>query len=208
MTSQECNRNCGAVAHMTGGFHRTDCAAYVEPPAAADPNRPRLDPACWRPDMVCEAAKVDEVICADDSCDYETGVRKRPVSEAEREDPVASVARVGLEPFRLHGNSLPQWQANDKSSPMPGELPRWSRPTIWKGQHPCGFATPPGIGARVEVKINDFGTGSVIGYFTEYGYLGVKVQLDKIPDWFARQSPGRNFVFVFGAEILPEKKGS
>jgi hypothetical protein len=24
----KCNRDCGAVMHMTGGAHRTDCAAY------------------------------------------------------------------------------------------------------------------------------------------------------------------------------------
>lgn len=24
-----CDRECGAVMHMTGGRHRTDCAAYV-----------------------------------------------------------------------------------------------------------------------------------------------------------------------------------
>ena len=29
----KCDKECGAVMHMTGGLHRTDCAAYVESPA-------------------------------------------------------------------------------------------------------------------------------------------------------------------------------
>lgn len=26
--SEACDRECGAILHMTDGFHRTDCAAY------------------------------------------------------------------------------------------------------------------------------------------------------------------------------------
>lgn len=36
----------------------------------------RLPEVC--PSTVCNAAKYDGVICADDSCDYETGVRIVP----------------------------------------------------------------------------------------------------------------------------------
>jgi hypothetical protein len=33
---------------------------------------------------ICEAAQVDGVICADDECDYETGMRTRPVPRKPR----------------------------------------------------------------------------------------------------------------------------
>jgi hypothetical protein len=28
-TTVKCDKTCGAVMHMTGGYHRTDCAAYA-----------------------------------------------------------------------------------------------------------------------------------------------------------------------------------
>ena len=28
---KKCDKGCGAVMHMTGGYHRTDCAAYSRP---------------------------------------------------------------------------------------------------------------------------------------------------------------------------------
>lgn len=68
-----------------------------------------------------------------------------------------------------------------------------------------GAGAVPAIGARVNVKINGMGPGTVIGYFVEpepdNGWLGVKVTLDKRPDWHVRQNPDRPFTLVFGAEI-------
>ena len=93
--------------------------------------------------------------------------------------------------------TLPAWQPHDSSDnlkyPHPGQLARWSgRDTV---------ATPPAIGARVDVPINGFGPGEVLAYFIEHGFLGVKVRPDKRPAWHVEQNPGRDFCLVYGNEI-------
>jgi hypothetical protein len=59
----------------------------------------------------------------------------------------------------------------------------------------------PKIGDRVDIPMNDFGIGTVAGYFIEGNFLGVKVTLDNRPEWHRRQNPDRDFALVFGAEI-------
>ena len=71
-----------------------------------------------------------------------------------------------------------------------------------------GAGAVPAIGDRIDVKINGMGAGTVIGYFVEpepdNGWLGVKVTLDKRPDWHIKQcGPDRPWTLVFGAEIAP-----
>jgi hypothetical protein len=60
----------------------------------------------------------------------------------------------------------------------------------------------PGIGDKVNVTMNGLGEGTVRGYFTSTGWLGVAVSLDNPPDWYTWQNEGKNpLAFVFGAEV-------
>ena len=72
----------------------------------------------------------------------------------------------------------------------------------WSGAHK-GFPVPPAIGSRV----NLLGTGTVIQYFAEAGWIGLVVAPDEgqRPDWHLRQLRGKPFIgyHVFGAEIAP-----
>jgi hypothetical protein len=66
---------------------------------------------------------------------------------------------------------------------------------------------PPAVGDRVDVRMNGFGPGTVTGYFTEFGYLGVYVKVDRLPDWYVKQNKGKekdaNYgtPMVFGVEV-------
>lgn len=64
----------------------------------------------------------------------------------------------------------------------------------------------PAIGDRVFVNMNGLGFGRVVSYFTEHGWLGVTVRLEKDPDWHVKQCRGSKWAgcaLVFGAEIKP-----
>ena len=63
----------------------------------------------------------------------------------------------------------------------------------------------PKIGARVKIRMSHLGPGTVVGYFVEHGWLGVKVRLDVPPDWHKEQHPGDPHALVFGAEL--EQRG-
>lgn len=56
----------------------------------------------------------------------------------------------------------------------------------------------PAVGAPVEVTYNGLGRGIVSGYFTEGGYLGLRVTLDK-PSQFSRSRDAH----AFGTEFAP-----
>jgi len=64
-----------------------------------------------------------------------------------------------------------------------------------------GKSGVPAIGSIVKVLLNGLGTGKVVSYFEEDGYLGVKVKLDNPPSWMKRQNPDNIPASVFGAEI-------
>lgn len=70
---------------------------------------------------------------------------------------------------------------------------------LWSGE-----GDVPGLGQRVTVAMNRLGAGTVVGYLVEYGWLGVKVELDAPPDWHRRQNPGEPWALVFGAELATE----
>jgi hypothetical protein len=95
--------------------------------------------------------------------------------------------------------TLPAWKPHDATPVTPGELPRWSG----RGE----LATPPPVGARVNVRINGFGWGEVLAYFTEHGFLGLKVRPDQRPSWHLKQAPGRAYCLVFGSECEPLPAG-
>jgi len=60
----------------------------------------------------------------------------------------------------------------------------------------------PNTGDRVEITVNRFGAGIVVSYFCEHGYRGIRVKLDKQPDWHRKQGQPP-YALVFGAEIQP-----
>lgn len=80
----------------------------------------------------------------------------------------------------------------------------------WSGLIPI-----PAIGERVEVRMNGFGPGIVVGQFVEAGYAGVKVLLDTIPtkkasggyDWPAHMARNKSIevVHAFGIEVAAPK---
>lgn len=62
---------------------------------------------------------------------------------------------------------------------------------------------PPPIGAKVRATINRLGTGEVVGYFVEDGYLGLLVTLDDPPDWHVKQNGRGRKAHLFGPEFEP-----
>lgn len=90
-------------------------------------------------------------------------------------------------------NPLPVWQRaiwdGDKVL-NGGPAPRWS-----------SDIDPPPIGTRIMVNFNQFGTGTVVGYFTESGWLGVVVDIDKQPAWHLKQNGPDTRILCFGPEI-------
>lgn len=57
----------------------------------------------------------------------------------------------------------------------------------------------PELGQRVLVTMNKFGEGTIVSFFHEHGYLGVRVKLDHQPDWHRDQGQPP-YVLVFGPE--------
>ncbi len=46
----------------------------------------------------------------------------------------------------------------------------------------------PGIGTKINVKMNSLGPATVKGYFTEYGWLGLLVEFHNPPAWWIKQN--------------------
>ena len=100
-------------------------------------------------------------------------------------------------------------------------LPKWTRAVWdWEGDERkvvndsdpykwSGDNDPPAIGKRVKIYMNNFGTGTVVGYFAEYGWLGVLVKLSKPPAWWKQQTrdrgadPAKTNGHFFGLDLEP-----
>ena len=75
----------------------------------------------------------------------------------------------------------------------------------WSGKS----LTLPKVGDRIKVTMNGIGHGTVLGYFIEYGWLGLHVKPEVQPDWLVKQERERkrkatfypNQVLVFGTEV-------
>jgi hypothetical protein len=65
----------------------------------------------------------------------------------------------------------------------------------WSGRFPI-----PQIGDEVTVNMNGLGPGTVIGYFIEYGYLGLYVKLFERPEWHIRQTTN-DYCMPFGIDL-------
>lgn len=64
----------------------------------------------------------------------------------------------------------------------------------WTGQF------TPQLGQRVKINFNGFGEGTICSFFWEHDYAGVRVRLDKQPDWHKKQGQPP-YALVFGAEV-------
>lgn len=76
---------------------------------------------------------------------------------------------------------------------------------VWIDQDPkilrwSGKARPPAIGEKVQIDVNNLGTGTVVRYFAQEGWLGVLVQLDHISAE-RHERWGGGPTHVFGAEL-------
>lgn len=92
-------------------------------------------------------------------------------------------------------------------------LPAWTR-AVWKDGKVVnatdpfkwsGSGDPPAIGATVKIYMNKLGTGTVTGYFVEYGWFGVLVALDEPPDWWVKQNGATKKAHLFGLDLEPRK---
>jgi hypothetical protein len=77
-----------------------------------------------------------------------------------------------------------------------GDVALWSSP-----------GPPPPRGTRIRVTMNGLGAGTVMGYFTESGWLGIHVALDAPPAWWVKQNTHRTgrerWACIFGVEFAP-----
>jgi hypothetical protein len=91
------------------------------------------------------------------------------------------------------GQAAPAWAAVARVNELPG-------PLQWSGK---GVPVPP-VGARVHVRLNGIGAGTVTGYYHAEGWLGVVVEADRMPDWYRQANPAANNVAkVFGIDLIP-----
>lgn len=101
------------------------------------------------------------------------------------------------------------------------KLPKWTR-AVWEGPDDdrklvndsdpykwSGDNDPPKIGAKVKIYMNNFGAGTVVGYFAEHGWLGVLVKLSNPPSWWRQQTrdrgkdPTKTNGHFFGLDLEP-----
>jgi hypothetical protein len=79
-------------------------------------------------------------------------------------------------------------------------------PPIYQGQvlQYSGVRIPQ-LGERVAILINELGAGAVVGYYQEYGWLGLIIRLDQAPEWHRFVNKGLRWeghALVFGLEIV------
>lgn len=103
--------------------------------------------------------------------------------------------------YQTH-ETLPKWVQAEWSSDGSATPLNWSpERVLWAGQENRGTLTPPAIGTKIIVTMNSIGPGTVRGYFTEDGYLGLLVELHKPPKWWIEQNPSRPLGHIFGPEF-------
>jgi hypothetical protein len=71
---------------------------------------------------------------------------------------------------------------------------------IWGGKN---GVLPPPVGEKITVTMNGLGNGDVVGYFSQDGYLGLRVQFDSPPEWYVKQNKGNPVGHIFGPEFKP-----
>jgi hypothetical protein len=84
------------------------------------------------------------------------------------------------------------WEVRDEH-----QYDEYEKPTEGKWS---GKAELPDLGTKIKINFNGLGEGVVHSYFVEHGFIGVRVKLDKQPDWHKNQEQPP-YALVFGAEI-------
>jgi hypothetical protein len=116
---------------------------------------------------------------------------------ATTEDVMHPVLAPELRGNAYHLAECPPWRLWRE-----GERPL--RELTWSTRADGGFPCPPRIGDKVGITFNGFGTGTVVAYFREAGFLGVEVKCDQRPEWHIKQNGDTHaHPMVFGAEIEP-----
>lgn len=64
-----------------------------------------------------------------------------------------------------------------------------------------GRGEVPPIGARIRIRINNIGPGTVVGYATHHGWLGVRAMPHNPPEWYVRQNGRDHAALTYGAEL-------
>lgn len=89
------------------------------------------------------------------------------------------------------------------------ELPVWTQ-AVWKNDKVVndadpfkwsGDKDPPAIGTVVKTYLNGLGTGTVLRYFVEYGWLGLIVAFENPPKWYVKQNNGNPPGHIFGVDL-------
>lgn len=93
----------------------------------------------------------------------------------------------------LPAYELAQWDADGRTV-LNKDAVKWGNEGI----------APPAIGTRIQVTMNNLGPGTVRGYFTECGWLGLLVEFHEPPQWWVKQNaPNRPLGHIFGIEFKP-----
>lgn len=90
--------------------------------------------------------------------------------------------------------TLPAWEPVKIDAT--GNITNDSGVPVWSNRNP-----PPPIGSRVNITVNGIGMATVQRYFTQGGFLGLKVLVDTWPGSLAKQNGDDRTGHVFGAEI-------
>jgi hypothetical protein len=93
--------------------------------------------------------------------------------------------------------SRPVWQGEGVKRRLVND----ADPFKWSGDN-----DPPALGAKVKIYMNALGTGTVVGYFVEYGWFGVLVKLNKAPAWWRKQNPSNRPAHLFGLDLEPRRQ--
>ena len=84
-----------------------------------------------------------------------------------------------------------------------GNLVNLDDPFKWSGSIEND---PPAIGSLVKAYVNSLGTGTILSYFVEEGWLGMLVKLDNPPDWYIKQNGANKPCHLFGRDLEPFKR--
>jgi len=62
---------------------------------------------------------------------------------------------------------------------------------------------PPKVGEKIRVHMNNLGNAEVVGYFSQEGFLGLRVKFSDPPEWYVKQNKGNPVGHIFGPEWKP-----
>lgn len=107
---------------------------------------------------------------------------------------------------RNAGNETPEWASVKPTvetlAPGVATVEPWRLPApeiaAWSGKDMV-----PLLGQKVVIHMNSIGAGTVQGYFHLAGWLGVQVDVAKLPEWYCKGQDPKPFPHVYGRELDP-----